>query len=177
MLRNYYYILFTVFFFLGGCSYHISGGTNTPSLITGKTIAIPMWRSKGYRPNLEAVLTGSLIDEFALRSGGMVVAEDVADLILTGTIDSYTKVAISYTALDQVKEYRSTMTVNAALTEKRSQKVLWKGILSSSQDYPAILDPSLPNTIALQQNSEEAALQEISRRLAQQLFQKMSENF
>jgi outer membrane lipopolysaccharide assembly protein LptE/RlpB len=166
-----------VSFLLGGCGYHISGGTNTPSLITGKTIAIPMWRSKSYRPNLEAVLTGSLVDEFAFRSGGRVVAEDFADLLLTGTIDSYTKVAISYTAADQVKEYRLTMTINAALTEKRSQKVLWKGILFSSQDYPAIIDPSLPNTIALQQNSEEVALQEISRKLAQQLFQKMSENF
>ena len=58
MFRNYYYMLLAVFFFLGSCGYHISGGTETPSLITGKTIAIPMWRSKGYRPNLEAVLTG-----------------------------------------------------------------------------------------------------------------------
>ena len=177
MLRTFFCLILAASLFLGGCGYHISGGTNTPSLITGKTIAIPMWRSKSYRPNLEAVLTGSLIDEFALRSGGRVVAEDVADLLLTGTIDSYVKTAISYTALDQVKEYRSTMTVNAVLTEKRSQKVLWKGILSYSQDYPAIIDPSLPNTIALQQNSEEVALQEISRKLAQQLFQKMSENF
>jgi hypothetical protein len=57
--------------------------------MAGKTIAIPMWRSKSYRPNLEAVLTGSLVDEFALRSGGMVVAEDAAELLLTGTIVSY----------------------------------------------------------------------------------------
>jgi outer membrane lipopolysaccharide assembly protein LptE/RlpB len=163
--------------FLNGCGYHLTGGTNTSSLIAGKTIAIPMCHSKSYRPNLEAVLTGSLVDEFALRSGGMVVAEDVAELVLTGTIVSYTTVAVSYTSADKVREYRKTMKVDATLTEKRSEKVLWKGTLSADQDYPANIDPEDPSSIALQQNSDEAALREISRKIAQQMFQKMSENF
>jgi outer membrane lipopolysaccharide assembly protein LptE/RlpB len=163
-------------FFLNGCGYHLASGGGTSSLIAGKTVTIPMWRNKSYRPNLEAVLTGSLINEFALRSGGMVVAEETADLTLTGTIVSYVTTAVSYTAADQIREYRATMTVDAALAERKSQKVLWKGRLSASQDYPTTAN-SIPQHIALQQNSEEAALREISRRLAQQLYQKMTENF
>ncbi len=160
-----------------GCGYHVAGESLNSSLLAGKTIAIPMWRSKIYRPNLEAMLTGGLIDEFALRSGGKVVGEDDAELLLTGTIVDYTSTAVSFTAGDQVKEYRATMTIEATLAEKRSQKVLWKGVLSASQDYIAINDPALPNRIALQQNSEDAALREIDRKLAQQLFQRMSDNF
>jgi outer membrane lipopolysaccharide assembly protein LptE/RlpB len=165
-------------FLLGGCGYHLTSEAKTPSLMAGKTIAIPMWRSKSYRPNLEAILTGSLVDEFALRSGGKVVAEeDAAELLLTGTIVSYATIPMSYTAADQVREYRATMTVDATLAERRSQKVLWKGILSASQDYPANIDLAQQNRIALQQDSESAALREISRKIAQLLFQKMSENF
>ena len=178
-MRRFVYCLALVLscYILGGCGYHLASETQTTSLLAGKTISIPMWRSKIYRPNLEAMLTGSLIDEFALRTGGMVVAEDAAELLLTGTIVNYTTVAISFKAADQVKEYRASMTVEATLAEKRSQKVLWKGTLSASQDYIAINDPTLPNRIALQQNSEDAALREIDRKIAQQLFQKMSENF
>jgi hypothetical protein len=135
-----------------------------------------MWTNKSYRPNLEAVLTGYLIDEFAFRSGGKVAAVDAADLLLTGTIIAYTTAAASYTAADQVKEYRVTMTIDAALTEKRSEKVLWKGRLSAGQDYPTT-DYTIPQHIALQQNSEDAALQEVCRKLARELFHKMSENF
>lgn len=162
---------------IAGCGYRLTGSMEAHSLITGKTIAIPMWRSKIFRPYLESVLTGSLVDEFALRSGGMVVAEESADLVLTGAIISYTTVAASYTQADQVREYRATMTVDSTLTERRSQKVLWKGSISSSQDYPASIDVTAPNRIALQQNSEEAALREISRKLAQQLYQRVTENF
>jgi outer membrane lipopolysaccharide assembly protein LptE/RlpB len=139
-----------------------------------------MWRSKIFRPFLESILTGSLVDEFALRSGGLVTREEAADLVLTGTIVSYTTVAVSYTAADQVREYRATLTIDAVLTEKRSQNVLWKGIMSSSQDYPANpvgIDIKQQNRIALQQNNEEAAVREISRKLSEQLYQKVTENF
>lgn len=177
MLRIIIFTTFCAVFLMAGCGYHLTGSAEAPSQISGKTIAIPMWRSKISRPYLESVLTGNLVDEFALRSGGQVFGEEDADLVLTGTIVSYTTVAVSYTAADQVREYRATMTVDSTLTERRSQKVLWKGVLSSSQEYPASIDVNAPNRIALQQNSEEAALKEISRKLARQLYQKVTENF
>ncbi len=136
-----------------------------------------MWRNKSYRMNLEAVVTGSVINEFAMRTGGRVVGEENADLILNGTIDNYITTAVAYTSADQIQEYRISLTIEAELIEKRSQKVLWKGKLFADQDYPALIDITQANRIALQQNSEDAALREISRKLAQELFQKMSENF
>jgi len=197
--RIIYSMALVAFCLLGGCGYHLAGGTHASSLIAGKTIAIPMWSNKTYRPNLEAILTDSLVNEFALRNGGMVVSEDAAELVLTGTIVSYTTVAASYKVgrevdesgkivpVEKVREYRKTMKVDATLTEKRSEKVLWKGTLSEFQDYPSRintedpnsngLQPENPNSIALQQNSDDAALREICRKIAQQLFQNMSENF
>jgi len=168
--------LFIVSSLLAGCGYHLTGA-NDPSLITGKTIAIPVWRSNVFRPFLETDMTESLLKEFSIRSGGMVVAEENADLVLTGTIQSYGSGAVSFTAADQIREYRATITVDSTLTERRSQKVLWKGIVSSSQDYPASIDLTAPNRIALQQNSEEAAIREICRKLAEQIYLKVTESF
>ncbi len=170
-------LAFAVICLLSGCGYHLASEALTPSLTAGKTIAIPMWRNKSFRMNLETVMTGSLVDEFAMRSGGMVVAEEAADLLLTGTIVNYSEAALSYFASDLVSEYRMTMTVEAVLSDKRSQKVLWKGKLEASQDFPALSNPNVPNRMALQQNNEDAALLEISRKIAQKLYQKMSENF
>ena len=173
----FFILVFTVSWALSGCGYHLTSEAQAPSLIAGKTIAIPMWRNKSYRMNLEAIMTGSLVDEFTLLRGGMVVSDEAAELLLNGTIVNFTSTAVTYTSADLVREYRINMVVEATLTEKKSQKVLWKGTLSAGQDYPALNDPNLPNRIALQQNSEEAALREISRKIAQELYQKMSENF
>jgi outer membrane lipopolysaccharide assembly protein LptE/RlpB len=172
--------MFILLFFglslLSGCGYHLTTDKD-PSLIAGKTIAIPVWRSKVYRPFMETVLTDSLLKEFSIRSGGQVVGVEAADLVLTGTIKSYGTSAVSFSADDQVREYRATISVDSTLTEKRSQTVLWKGELSSSQDYPASIDITAPNRIALQQNSEEAAIKEICRKLAEQIYLKVTESF
>ncbi|KAF0220242.1 MAG: hypothetical protein FD174_1322 [Geobacteraceae bacterium] len=165
---------------VNGCGYHLSRPES--SLVAGgKTISIPVFANKSYRPNLEAILTGSMVDEFAMRSGGRVMAEDAADLVLSGTIVSYSKTPVSYTARDTIKEYRATMTMEATLREKKTRKVLWKGSDSLSQDFPATPIVSVQQNnvdiIALQQNSEDAAIREICRKLARQVYQKITEDF
>lgn len=165
---------------VNGCGYHLPKPESSP-VAGGKTVSIPIFANKSFRPNLEAILTGSLVDEFAIRSGGRVVAEDAAELVLSGTIVSYSKTPVSYTASDTVKEYRATITIEATLREKQSRKVLWKGRDSLSQDFPATPIVSVQQNnvdiIALQQNSEDAAIREICRKLARQVYQKITEDF
>lgn len=150
-----------------------------------------MFSNKSYRANVGAILTASLVEEFARRSGGKVVGEDGADLLLTGTVLSYTSSADAYSANDRVKEYRATINVEATLTEKRTRNVVWKGTVSWSQDYPArykvvsrrklvflnITGAVQQTNVALQQNSEEAAIREICSKLAQQLYERISAGF
>jgi len=137
----------------------------------GKTVSIPIFANKTYKPNLENFLLNDLIDEFAKRKGLRVKEMDSSDYTLSGEVLTYGKVAISYSGFDIVKEYRATMTVTATLRKNSNQQVIWRGNLSWSQDFPASTD------LAILQNSEDAAIQEISRRLAQQIYLKMSEDF
>lgn len=181
-MRIFYWHLILMFFLLlTGCGYHLSATSGLPPAVVGKKIAIPVFINKSYRANVGAALTESIIDEFARRSGGKVTSEESADLVLTGTVLTYATAAVSYTAADTVKEYRAVMTVESTLTEKETRKVIWKGTLSWSQDYPAnttfALQQSSIDTISLQQNSEEAAIRELCKKIALQLYQNVSAGF
>jgi hypothetical protein len=137
----------------------------------GKTVTIPIFANKTYKPNLENILLNDLIDEFAKRKGLRIQGMGSSDYTLSGEVLTYGKIAISYTGFDIVKEYRATLTVTATLRNNSNQQVVWRGNLSWSQDFPANSD------LAIQQNSEDAAIQEISRRLAQQIYLKLLEDF
>jgi len=142
-------------------------------------VNVTLFANKTIRPGVEAVLARELVHEFALRSGGKVLPGPEADLELTGTVLSYTTVPISYTALDTIREYKSVLTVQAILRQRQTQKVLWKADLVEEQAFPASEEQAFPgiDNIALQQNAEEAAIAKISRRLSEQIWQKIGERF
>lgn len=154
-----------------GCGYHSIAQDGQAHFGEGATVSIPIFSNKTYKPNLENVLLNDLISEFAKRNGLRVVERDESDYTLSGEVLTYGKLAISYTGYDIVKEYKATMTISATLRKNSNQKVVWKGQLSWSEDFPASSD------IAIQQNSEDAAIQVICRRLAQQLYLRINEDF
>ena len=156
---------------LAGCGYRLTANPDYVSPVSGKKIAVPVFANKSYRANLGAFMTESIVDEFSRRSGGKLVGEDGADLVLTGVVNSYASTPVSYSAADKVRAYQAVMTVEATLTEKKTLKVLWKGTIPWSQVYP------VNSVVALQQNSEEAAIREICAMLAQQIYERVSAGF
>jgi outer membrane lipopolysaccharide assembly protein LptE/RlpB len=169
--KHYLGLLLLLFLGFSGCGYlPLNWGSNKHSSV-GKTISIPVFANKTYKSNLESVFANAIIDEFAKRSGLQITGSDDADMILSGEVLSYNSTAISYSRSDTVMEYSSTMKLNATLRRNSNKQVLWKGELSWSQAYPANLN------IGLQQNAEDAAIQEICRKLAQQLYLKIVQDF
>lgn len=132
---------------------------------------ISIFANKSYRAGLETIVTQSVIEEFARRSGGNLVNDATADFTLSGAVLSYEVFPVAYTAVDRIGAYRATLKVAATLSEKQTGKVIWKGEVGGNQEYPANVD------LALQRNSEAAAINEISRRLAEQMHVKMQEDF
>jgi outer membrane lipopolysaccharide assembly protein LptE/RlpB len=156
---------------LPGCGYRPIARDSESRFGEGKTVSIPLFANKTYRPNLENILLNNLVDEFSRRRGLRIVEKEASDYTLSGDLLSYDKNAVSYTGKDIVKEYTAVMSLTATLRKNSTQRIVWRGTLSWSQDFPASSD------IAFQQNSEDAAVQEICRRLAQQLYLKISEDF
>lgn len=164
--------VFAVIFlcFVAGCGYHTVDWNSSPYSSAGKRVNIALFANKTFKPNLEGVLTNALVDEFAKKSG-LILDSATADLTLSGDVLSYTSNASAYSAADTVREYIASMRIAAVLSKNSNKQVLWKGELDWSQAFPA------NQNIALQQNAEDAAIQEISRKLARELFVLLSAGF
>ncbi|WP_298272509.1 LptE family protein [Geobacter sp.] len=152
---------------ISGCGYHVA---KVNQELAGKTVEIAIFANKSYRPNIEAKVADLLVDEFVRREGGSVV-ESGGETVIEGTILSYGTTAVSYTAADTVKEYRATMTTEVIIRKRETGRVLWKGTLAATQDFPANDD------LVLQQNSEDTAIREICRKLARDVFMHVVEDF
>ncbi len=91
--------------------------------------------------------------------------------MLEGVISSYRTRAYSYDKNDDISEYRSTMVVNAKLRQVEDDRLLWQGQVSWDDEYPAADDKSL------QEDFEQQAIEEISLRLAEELFYRLLDDF
>jgi hypothetical protein len=120
--------------------------------------------SASSNPVAQTVLQRTLYEELhALRGLRPAGTEADADLVLLAKIASYDTIAASYNALDQVREYRLSVTLELALQRPGETAPLWKGRLQATQVFPA-------GDLALQRNAENAALNAVARTIAQKLL-------
>ncbi len=156
---------------LAGCGYHsLRKDSYSPADAINST-HIRLFENRSYRAGLDTSLAKALMDEYAKHSGGLLSAENNAQLVLSGLVLSYATAPVSYTAADKIREYRATMMVTAVLQQRKTMGVLWKAELLQEQIFPANAD------IALQQNAENAAIQELCRKLALEMWRKIHEKF
>jgi outer membrane lipopolysaccharide assembly protein LptE/RlpB len=156
---------------LAGCGYHLPGrGAGLPAEV--QTLYIELFSNRTTEPFLENRITDRVTDRFARkRSLRLVEKRDRADAILTGVVTSYLTTPISYDRRDVITEYRSTMTIAVTLRQTADDRVLWKGSVDWSEEYPASLDKSV------QEDNEAAAIAGIVDRLSQELYFRIMENF
>lgn len=162
--------LFLAALVISGCGYHVMKPARGGAGLEGKTLEVTIFDNRSFRPNIEAILSDIIVDELVKREGSQLV-ERGGDIVLSGAIIDYSTSHVSYTAEDEVKEYRAKVTAEVALRNKETGKVIWKGTLTSSQDFPALDD------LVFQQNSEDAAIREICRKLAREVYIHLTEDF
>lgn len=151
-------------FLLAGCGYRFAA-TSGNRIATGQSIWVAFIANTTASTTAQTVIRRALYEEsHALRGLQPSANEASADLRVTGRVVSWGNTAISYSAIDQAKEYRLTLNVELELNRKGEATPLWKGVLQASQDYPAASD------LAQQRNAREAALEAASRILAQKLL-------
>ncbi len=169
-------LLFVMTLWLPGCGYHSLTSTVVRDSATVKSIWIPVFVNRSYRATLEAFLANSITEQFARRRGEWRIAGEKADYLLSGTIISYDLVPVAYSyrssqSLETVAEYRATITTEITLRKNGAREILWKRRLTLYQNFPANSD------ISIQQNSEEAAIQEVCQKLAQGIYVSLSDDF
>lgn len=161
---------------LYGCGYHLPGrGASLPDDV--HSVAIDPFVNKTTEPFIETQLTNEVRDQFARRRTLDVVANiDQADVLLRGTIVSYLANAIAYDTNDDITEYRLTMAVDAELARVNGEDVLWQGTVSWSEEFFAS-EPGAAGGRAQQDYRESQAQEKATRRLAQEIYNRVTDNF
>ncbi|WP_052445832.1 LptE family protein [Geoalkalibacter ferrihydriticus] len=168
-------LLSTVFLllllFAGGCGYHpLGSGNGLPEGV--ESIYIGVFDNRSLEPFLENQISRDVVEEFSRRKGLRVVEDPrAADARLEGEVITFHAGALSFGPEDRIGQYRATLTIAATLRRSDSGLVLWRGQLSWSEKYPVVSDKSE------QEDNEQAAIRVISRRLAENLFVRLHDNF
>src|SRR4030065_511948 len=116
---------------LQSCGYHMAG---TGSHLTAgmKSIFIPVFENKTMEPIIEEELTTAVIREF-LKDGRIEVGESSrANMVLKGSVISYKETPVSFDAVQDVLEYRVTVTTHLTLLDTNPLSIRERGLVSSS---------------------------------------------
>lgn len=147
-------------------------GSAENRLTSGQSLWVAFIVNETISPSAQTVIRRALLEEgHAMRGLLPAGSEADGDFLLKGTLRSYSNRSISYTAADRVKEYRLTIDVELELLRKKENSPIWKGMLQTSQDYPAATD------LALQRSAEEVALVAASRILAQKFLTAVEQSY
>jgi hypothetical protein len=157
-------LLFCCLPIVSGCGYRFAGAAGN-RIATDQSVWVAFIVNETISPTAQTVIRRALYEEcHAMRGLYPADKEATAELRVRGKLTSYTLKAISYTAIDQAKEYRLLISVDLELHRKGETAPVWKGALQASQDFPASTD------LGLQHNAEEAALMAASRTLARKFL-------
>ncbi len=156
---------------LSGCGYHLTNSSANRKQ-SFQNIWIPFFSNESISPTAQTVLRRAFYDEIhALRGISPADSQETADLSMKAKIISYSSRAVSYSAKDEVREYRLSLNVELEAYKKGELSPVWKGQLQSSRQYPANLN------MALQRNAEEQALDAAARILAHKFISAIEESY
>jgi TolB-like protein len=155
--------------FLAGCGYTPRG--LSPG-IGVSTLYIQPLGNRTAEPFLDSMLTNDLIMWFSRdRHLRLVAGAKEAEAVLSGDVVSYNRTSVAYNRRDKIQEYRSEMRVNANLRRVSDGKILWKDSVFWNEESLNSADRSR------QDDFETEAMRKISQRLAEQIYQRIQENF
>jgi outer membrane lipopolysaccharide assembly protein LptE/RlpB len=154
---------------LSACGYRFAGGGSLPSGIT--SVSVEMFQNRTGETGVETIITNDLIYEFNRHEQVVVTGSDKADAILTGVVQSISETTISHTGEYTSDERRVVLNVDLQLTNK-SGGVIWsaKG-LSENEAYKVM--PGKSST----ERSKRIAIQRLSKRLAENIFNRLTADF
>lgn len=157
---------------LVGCGYHTPNNSDIWVGGDARILYLQLFDNQTSEPYLENFLTDALVAELA-RSRLVELTEDRerADVRLVGEIISFTSNALAYGASDQITDYRATLKVSARLLNTRGDEVLWQRIMQRSEDYLGA------NNKTLQLEGERLAAREAAKRLAEDIYSSLLNNF
>ena len=165
-------LLILLVLLVSGCGYHVPGASDPWVGGDARVVYIQLFENTTVQPYLDDYMTDALVEELS-RSRLFELTEntDAAEVLIGGTIDSFTSNAISYSSTDTITDYRATMGITVKLMQNSNDQVLWQEKMRRSEDYSAAVNKNL------QLEGERLAARQVARRLAEDIRAQLLNNF
>ena len=125
--KIYLILISSLFLFVMSCGYYSFKGALPADI---KTIAIPLFINNTPNSGVGEDMTNSLLEAFISDNSLLVVDEDKADLVLSGTINSIRVKPFSVQAGENVSESQVVVSVRVKCRNTKTEKVLFDKSLS-----------------------------------------------
>ncbi len=154
---------------LWGCGYHFAGSGSMPSGMT--RIYVSVIQNKTSTAGIERYVTDNLINEFMLRKKNALSQQEEADGILSGSIDYIQDIPIAHSSQSVTTQRRVLMGVSLKLVDRKG-RLVWAGNgITANQAYNVVADTTLTDEY------KNAAIQILSKRLAEKIYNRLTDDF
>jgi len=165
----YIWPVIIILLFFSACGYRFAGSGNLPGGI--QTIAIEIFKNRTTETGLENTITNDLIYEFTRKGRSVQKNSKEADAVLTGVIEAERITTISRQAQQSALARRIEIIVSLKLTDSDGG-VKWSASgVSAFEDYDVASDKQA-NEI-----SKRRAIETLSKRLAEKVYNRLTEDF
>jgi outer membrane lipopolysaccharide assembly protein LptE/RlpB len=152
---------------MSACGYRLSGSGSLPGGI--QRVFISVLDNRTAETGLENTLTGDLRYEFIRYNRN--ANPDEADAVLSGTVKSSRVETISRSGPNSSLERRVTVSVDLKLADRNGRAVWFAEGLSDNESYRVEADSQTTDV------NKRAALSALSKRLAENIFYRLTEDF
>jgi outer membrane lipopolysaccharide assembly protein LptE/RlpB len=167
--RNILPVLFMCLF-ISSCGYKFAGTGSLPKGI--KSIYINMLENASSETGIENVITNDLIYEFTRINKNLVTNPGNADAELSGKISEVSTNTVSHVNSYTTQERRVRVNVKIRLSSKGGNVIWGPNDISGSETF----DVQQGDKHRTDQNRKEA-IKTLSKRLAEKIYNRMTENF
>ena len=157
-------------FLLSSCAGYTAGSDKPGRMENVKSIAVPTFRNLTLEPRSSVLVTNNVVRQFQLDGTYQIKDVQDADAVLRGTIREFTRRQLRSARNNNLRtrELELLMLVDFVVEEPVTGNLLSKGTVQGSTNI--FLDPNF-------QLSERQAIDDASRKMAEELVSRLSEGW
>lgn len=167
--KKYAWALIFLLLSFSACGYRFAGSGNLPLGIS--SIHVNMFANNSRETGFENVITNDIIYEFTRKKKDSITKSDQADGILTGLVSSVRTDTIAREDAGTSLTRRITVSVNVKLTDRHGTVVWSEDNITESEAFD-VVSGNVANELR-----RKDVLNNISKRLAEKIFNRLTEDF
>ena len=151
------------------CGYGFRGGGKLPADV--KTITISVFENRTRETGIENTITNDIVFEFTRSDAVTVTDPETADAIFSGVVAGLVTYSVSRTNQVTATQQRVEVSLDVKMTSPKG-KLLWSADgIRENESF------NVGNSLIETEQNQRAAIEVLSKRLAQKVFYQLTEDF